>query len=322
MSTMDAHREGGVLVESPLVTQGHHPAQTLLAHSRASIGPLTSISTAPARDEVADRVFDGSGRRGSFREARPDHCGNPSFTAWRAPPELAPPGRCPAGPDSSSRLRRCRVGGVALARSTSATTPQPGPCHPRRGHRRRAVGHARTCPGTAAAAPDRRSRPLRQTVTPRSGGIELASSCRRSANEKAKVAVNEASTTFCRRSRYQSRMNRGDSVPVAICTTSTPMVTTSPTSPIIDPDTVASTLLAVDAEYVHSCGSETRDSAQRSMTASIVPAAAPSSGTAHRLCRRCWRTWKRPAQLIISASLRSEAPMASPTGLPDLTPQE
>ena len=71
---------------------------------------------------------------------------------------------------------------------------------------------------------------------------------RNSAKEKTKVAVNEASTTFCRRSRYQRRMNLGDRVPVAICTTRTPMVTTSPISPIIAPDTVDSTLVAVEAE--------------------------------------------------------------------------
>ena len=69
-----------------------------------------------------------------------------------------------------------------------------------------------------------------------------------SANEKAKVAVNAASTSFCRRSRYQSRMKRGERVPVAICTTRTPTVTTRPRSPIIAPDTVVSTLFAVDGE--------------------------------------------------------------------------
>src|SRR5215213_2669167 len=106
---------------------------------------------------------------------------------------------------------------------------------------------------------------------------------RSSENENANVAVNDARTSFWRRSRYHRRMNRGDSVPVAICTTRTPIVTTSPTSPIIAPDTVDSVLLAVDVEYAQLAGSETRPSAQRSARASSSPASAPTTGTAQRL---------------------------------------
>ena len=60
--------------------------------------------------------------------------------------------------------------------------------------------------------------------------------------------MNEARTTFWSRSRYHRRMNLGERVPVAICTTRTPMVTTRPISPTIAPDTVDSTLVAVDTE--------------------------------------------------------------------------
>ena len=57
-----------------------------------------------------------------------------------------------------------------------------------------------------------------------------------------------ASTSFCSRSRYHRRMNRGDSVPVAICTTSTPMMSTNPSRPTIAPTSTLSTLVAVAAE--------------------------------------------------------------------------
>ncbi len=85
------------------------------------------------------------------------------------------------------------------------------------------------------------------SVTPRLG-TPPESTSRSNAKEKAKVAMNAASTTFCNRSRYHNRMNRGDSVPVAICTTSTPIVTTRPSSPIMAPATAESRLPAVDAE--------------------------------------------------------------------------
>ncbi|GAA1209065.1 hypothetical protein GCM10009608_51400 [Pseudonocardia alaniniphila] len=62
------------------------------------------------------------------------------------------------------------------------------------------------------------------------------------------MPANIASTTFCRRSRYQSRMYRGDSVPVACCTTSTPIVTTKPSRATMAPTIAVSTPPAVDAE--------------------------------------------------------------------------
>ena len=84
-------------------------------------------------------------------------------------------------------------------------------------------------------------------VTPRSGTGPDAT-WPSSTNENANVAVNEASTNFCRRSRYHRRMNRGDNVPVAICTTSTPIVTTRPIRPTMAATTADRTALAVEAE--------------------------------------------------------------------------
>ena len=59
-------------------------------------------------------------------------------------------------------------------------------------------------------------------VTPMSG-TKSSSTRRSSENAKVNVPANVASTAFCSRSRYHSRMYRGDSVPVACCTTSTPI---------------------------------------------------------------------------------------------------
>ena len=84
-------------------------------------------------------------------------------------------------------------------------------------------------------------------VTPMSG-TKSSSTRRSSENANVNVPANVASTTFCSRSRYQSRMYRGDSVPVACCTTSTPIVTTKPISATIAPTIAVSTPLAVDGE--------------------------------------------------------------------------
>ncbi len=62
------------------------------------------------------------------------------------------------------------------------------------------------------------------------------------------VPTNVPSTAFCSGSRYQSRMKRGESVWVAICTTSTPKATTKPVSPTIALTIALSTVLAVDSE--------------------------------------------------------------------------
>jgi hypothetical protein len=98
---------------------------------------------------------------------------------------------------------------------------------------------------TAAAAPE--------TVTPMFG-TESASTWRSSENEKVSVPTKVASTTFWSRSRYHRRMSRGDSVPVACCTTSTPMVTTKPSSATIAPTSTLSTPVAVEGEYCQAGG--------------------------------------------------------------------
>src|SRR4051795_5220258 len=90
-------------------------------------------------------------------------------------------------------------------------------------------------------------------------------------------------------------MNRGDSVPVAIWTTRTPIVTTSPTSPTMAAATADRSALAVEGEYDQPDGSGTVPSSRRSTTASAHPPRVPRRGTAHRLCLRCWRVPKTAA---------------------------
>ena len=85
------------------------------------------------------------------------------------------------------------------------------------------------------------------SVTPRLG-TEPAAEFAQQANENVTVPTNMASTSFCSRSRYHSRMNLGDNVPVAICTTSTLIVTTKPNRPTIAAMIAVSTPLAVSAE--------------------------------------------------------------------------
>src|SRR4051812_7909939 len=119
-------------------------------------------------------------------------------------------------------------------------------------------------------------------VTPRLG-TESAPTSLSNAKANVKVAVNDARTTFWRRSRYHSRMNRGESVLVAIWTTSTPMVTTRPTRPIIAPATADSTPAAVDGEYDHAPENVIWSSSHRSKPARASPATVPATGTTHRL---------------------------------------
>ena len=69
---------------------------------------------------------------------------------------------------------------------------------------------------------------------------------RSSPNENVSVPTNSARTHFCSTSRYQSRMSRGERLCEAICTISTPIVTTKPVSPTIAPTIELSTAVAVD----------------------------------------------------------------------------
>ena len=79
-------------------------------------------------------------------------------------------------------------------------------------------------------------------------GTESGPTRRSSASANVSVPTNVPSTAFCRLSRYHSRMNRGESVWVAICTTRTPKATTNPVSPTIAPTIALSTELAVASE--------------------------------------------------------------------------
>ena len=83
---------------------------------------------------------------------------------------------------------------------------------------------------------------------------------RRLPNANANVQANVASTAFCSRWLYQSRMNRGDREDVACCTTRTPMVTTRPSRPTIAPTIVVSRVVAVFCVYCHCTGTVTDSS--------------------------------------------------------------
>jgi hypothetical protein len=114
------------------------------------------------------------------------------------------------------------------------------------------------------------------------------------------VPVKVARTSFCRRSRYHRRMKRGDSVPVAICTTRTPMVTTNPSRPTIAPITTLSTPVAVAAEYRQASGTCTVRSSQSVSSPSTGPRTAPRNGTIHRLPLSRWRARKTNPQVIVA----------------------
>lgn len=153
----------------------------------------------------------------------------------------------------------------------------------RRACTKRSKYSSRRIRSAATASPTR--------VMPRSG-TESDSTWRSRAKAKVNVAVKAARTSFCSRSRYHSRMKRGDSVPVAICTTSTPIVTTKPISPIIAAAAADNTAFAVFSEYDHSGGKVIRPSSHRSTSVSTAPTTPPISGTTHRLCRTNWRARK------------------------------
>ena len=79
-------------------------------------------------------------------------------------------------------------------------------------------------------------------------GTDCGPTARSSASANVSVPTNVPSTAFWSTSRYHSRMNRGESVCVAICTTSTPKATTKPVRPTIALTIALSTVLAVDSE--------------------------------------------------------------------------
>jgi hypothetical protein len=126
------------------------------------------------------------------------------------------------------------------------------------------------------------------------------------------VPVNVARTSFCSRSRYHRRMKRGDSVPVAICTTRTPMVTTNPSRPTIAPMTTLSTPVAVAAEYRQASGTCTVRSSQSVSSPSTGPRTAPRNGTIHRLPLSRWRARKTNPQVIVTSRPADPAAPAGP----------
>ena len=91
-------------------------------------------------------------------------------------------------------------------------------------------------------------------------------------------------------------MNRGESVWVAICITSTPNATTNPVSPTIAPTIALRTVLAVAFVYVHARWGSRTESSSIAAQASTGPAIAQTSGTIQRLPRSRWRRAKRAAQ--------------------------
>jgi len=116
------------------------------------------------------------------------------------------------------------------------------------------------------------------------------------------VPISSASEPFSTGSRYQSRMDRGENEPLAICATSTVTVTTKPVRAATAPTIADRTVLAVDGEYAQSDGTFTCESIDIRTAAPRIPMTAPRAGTTQRLSRRYSRILKRLAQLMISCS--------------------
>ena len=93
-------------------------------------------------------------------------------------------------------------------------------------------------------------------------------------------------------------MYLGENVPVAICTPRTLTVRAKPVSATIAPTIAASTVVAVEAEYVQNTGGST-PSSSRPESPRIAPRIPPSRGSAQRLPFRCWRRRNLALHVIV-----------------------
>ena len=78
-------------------------------------------------------------------------------------------------------------------------------------------------------------------------------------------------------------MYRAENVPVAICTPRTLTVRAKPVSATIAPTIAASTVVAVEAEYVQYDGTSTMRSRRLPASPRTAPRIPPRSGSAQRL---------------------------------------